>query len=134
VPRTKMKEDYKTHRQIVSGFLIVGSCGPLMMTVNKDKAVSTFAKVKAKDPKSFMTSITVHAERFKQIGENLIKRKLPEGVKDCLMRFRNTLVVKTHQCDSWEKVRREYSLPEITYDEMSQWLLDHMKYHTREMD
>lgn len=130
----KVQEPKSTVRQIVSGYLIVGKTGPLMLTVNKEKAITTFTKIKEKDETAFMTSLTIHSERFKQIGQNLIKRKLPEGAKECLMAFRNTLIVKTHRYDSWEKVRREYNLPEMTYDEMSQWLLDHLKYHTKEID
>lgn len=120
-------------RQIVKGWLVVGSKGPLLFTANEKKATETFIKVSKVDPSVRMDSITTHIERFKQIGTNLITRKLPV-LKCSIMAFRNILVTETHRCNNWESVRKKYNLPKISYDEMSQWLMDHMTYNTKEVN
>jgi hypothetical protein len=121
-------------RQIAQGWLIVGPNGPLLLTVDKDKAVKTFTDLQENVGDAVrMTTITIHVDRFKEIGRNLIQRKLPQ-INGSVMDLRNRLVLETHERGSWEMVRRAYALPEMTYEEMNQWLMDHMRYNTRELD
>lgn len=121
-------------RQIVQGWLIVGPNGPLLLTVDKNKAVTTFTELQANlGDVVRMTTITIHVERFKEIGRNLIQRKLP-NINGTVMQLRNHLVMETHQRGSWEAVRRKYGIAEMSYEEMNQWLMDHMRYNTRELE
>lgn len=122
-------------RQIVSGWLIVGSNGPLILSPNKEKVAEIVDALKDKHKESTTTAITVHVDRFKELGRNLIQWKIPDIAKRAgVMRYRNYLVLQTHEKGSWDWVREKNNLPEMTYEEMNQWLMDYMKYVTKEME
>ncbi len=122
-------------RQIVSGWLIVGKNGPLMLSPTENKVAEVIDKIKEKGVEVTITAITVHIERFKEIGRNLITWKMPPAAKTMgIMSYRNFLVLQTHDKGSWEWVREKQGLPEMTYEEMNQWFMDYMKYVTKEME
>lgn len=122
-------------RQIVSGWLIVGNNGALMLSPDKEKVAEVVGKLKQTNKEVSLTSITVHVQRFKEIGRNLITWKIPEEAKRIgIMKYRNFLVLKTHETGCWEWVREKNNLPEMTYEEMNQWFMDYMKYVTKEME
>ena len=99
------------------------------------KVLSLFERIKAKHSNTEVTKITVHIERFKEIGRNLIQWNLPNEIKTSIMDYRNNLVLQTHSKSCWEWVREKNNLPEeMDYDSMNQWLMDWMKYVTKEMD
>ena len=121
-------------RQLVSGWLVLGKNGPLILSPSEDKIAEVVDKLKQKGIDNTIIAITVHIERFKEIGRNLVQWKLPEEAKQIgVMQYRNSLVLKTHETGCWEWVREKQGLPKMTYEEMNGWLMDHMKYVTKEM-
>jgi hypothetical protein len=121
-------------RNIITGWLLVSNSKPLMLTPNKDKISDLFNKIHSRYPQTELRKITVHVERFKEIGRNLIHWSIPTDVNS-IMEYRNSLVLQTHSKGCWEWVREKNNLPEgMDYDSMNQWLMDWMKYVTKDIE
>lgn len=123
-------------RHIISGWLLVSNFKPLILSPNENKVRSIYEEVSKKFSNTEVVKITVHVERYKEIGRNLIKWGLPLQVLNSIMEYRNKLVLMTHEKSGcWEWVREHNGLPEeMDYDNMNQWLMDWMKYVTKEME
>lgn len=132
---TKSLKEKEVVRQIVSGWLLMEDSIPVMLSPNKEKVGQAIAKLKKKESETTLINIIIHAERFKEIGRNLIMWSLPK-FNGSIMNFRNRLVLQTHaEGGDWEIVKNNNGIPhKMTYEQMNQWLLDHMKYVTKEME
>ena len=122
-------------RQIVSGWLLVSNSVPLILSPNEQKVHDLLKSALSKHPNSEVQKITVHVERYKEIGRNLIQWKVPsEAVDSGIMKYRNQIVLATH-ATCWDWIKEKNKFPEdMDYNSMNQWLMDWMKYVTKEMD
>jgi len=138
----KIKEqDQQEVRKILDVWLVVcPKTGPQYLSNNKEKAIQTFNILKESEQDPAITKITAHKDRIMGIGLHLTNKQFKEAAMkiinsgESLLQFRNTCVVKTHQYGEWEKVRKEFELPEMSYEQMNQWLMDFIKYYTKELD
>lgn len=123
-------------RKIISGWLLVSNFKPLILSINENKVHSIFEEVSKKFSNTNVIKITSHTERYKEIGRNLIKWNIPSKHINNIMEYRNSLVLLTHTKNGcWELVREKNNLPEdMEYSDMNQWLMDWMKYITKEIE
>ena len=138
--KTKV-QDQQEVRKIIDVWLVVcPRTGPQYLSNNKEKAIQTFNVLNETGQDPTITKITAHKERVMGIGLHLTNKAFKEAAMNIirsgnsLLQFRNTCVIKTHEYGDWEKVRSELGLPEMTYEDMNAWLMDFMKYYTKELD
>jgi hypothetical protein len=91
------------------------------------------------DPSTTIQKMTVHVERFKELGRNLFK-PLPTNAAD-VVSFRNKIIKEWHDTMSnikganpeivWTRVAKRNGIDEMSASEFNQWIMDHMKYVMR---
>jgi len=125
-------------RTLVVGWLVQWKNGPLILTVKEANAVEAYKKAFAQDTSTTIQRMTIHVERFKELGKNLFK-PLPK-VGD-VVAYRNKVIKEWHESVSnikgsnpeivWAKVAKKNNIDSKTATEFNQWIMDHMKYTMR---
>lgn len=123
-------------RTLVVGWLVQWKKGPLILTVKEANAKEAYNKASAQDPTASIQKLTVHVERFKELGRNLFK-PLPTNITD-VVAFRNKIIKEWHDSVSnikgsnpeivWNRVAKRNGIEGVSASEFNQWVLDHMKY------
>lgn len=126
-------------RTLVVGWLVQWKKGPLILTVNESRAKEAYNKAKAQDPSTNIQKLTVHVERFKELGDNLFK-PLPTNITD-IVAFRNKIIKEWHDTVSnikganpeivWTRVAKKNGIDSMSASKFNQWIMDHMKYIMR---
>ena len=126
-------------RTLVVGWLVQWKKGPLILTVKESNAREAYTKALAQDPSTTIQKLTVHVERFKELGRNLFK-PLPTNITD-VVAFRNEIIKEWHESVSsikganpeivWMRVAKRNGIDSMSASEFNQWIMDHMKYVMR---
>lgn len=126
-------------RTLVVGWLVQWKKGPLILTVNESRAREAYIKAKSQDPSTNIQKLTVHVERFKELGDNLFK-PLPTNITD-IVAFRNKIIKEWHDTVSnikganpeivWTRVAKKNGIDSMSASKFNQWIMDHMKYIMR---
>jgi hypothetical protein len=123
-------------RTLVVGWLVMVAKGPLILTVKERNAREAYEKAIAQDSTASIQKMTVHVERFRELGRNLFK-PLPANVTN-VMEYRNKVIKEWHNTVSnikgsnpeivWNRVAKRNGIEGVSASEFNQWVLDHMKY------
>jgi hypothetical protein len=121
------------------GWLVQWKKGPLILSVKEANAKEAYNKALAQDSSTTIQKLTLHVERFKELGRNLFK-PLPTNVPD-VVGFRNKVIKEWHESVSnikganpeivWNRVAKRNGIEGMTASQFNQWILDHMKYVMR---
>ena len=113
--------------------------GPLILTVKEDNAREAYNKAVKLDPSTTIQRITLHVERFKELGRNIFK-PIPSEVTD-IIAYRNKIIKEWHESVSsikganpeivWLRVAKRNGIENLSAGEFNQWIMDHLKYIMR---
>jgi len=106
------------------------------LTVKERKARDAYETAITQDSTATIQKMTVHVERFRELGRNLFK-PLPTNVTN-VMDYRNKVIKEWHNTVSsikgsnpeivWNRVAKRNGVEGVSASEFNQWVLDHMKY------
>lgn len=110
--------------------------GPLILTVKEANAKEAYNKSLKIDPSTTIQRITLHVERFKELGRNLFK-PVPNDVTD-IIAYRNKIIKEWHDTVGsikganpeivWVRVAKRNGIENLSAGEFNQWIMDHLKY------
>jgi hypothetical protein len=126
-------------RTLVVGWLVQWQKGPLILTVKEAHAREAYEKALSQDKTASIQKMTVHVERFKELGRNLFN-PLPPHVKN-VVDWRNKIVREWHDTVGnikganpvivWDRVAKRNGIQCLSAHDFNQWVMDHMKYIMR---
>ncbi len=123
-------------RTLVVGWFVQWKDGPLILTVKESNAREAYRKALEKDKSTTIQKLTVHVERFREMGRNLFK-PLPTNVGN-VVEWRNKVIKEWHESVSnikganpeivWNRVAKRNGIEGMSASEFNQWIMDHLKY------